>query len=62
MEIKEKDMQACAPEQDSEPMTPLSEDELVAVAGGENPFGDVPRVNVKEIDDRLRNAVGNPKP
>ena len=43
-----------------EDMAPLTDAEIESVSGGVNPFADAPRVNVKEIDDRLRETVGNP--
>lgn len=33
----------------------LSDEDLSQVAGGDNPFEDVPRVPLQPIDDKLRN-------
>ena len=56
--MKKKELKTKLEEQ--EDVTPLADAEIESVSGGVNPFENAPRVNVKEIDDRLRETVGNP--
>jgi hypothetical protein len=56
--MKKKELKSKLEKQ--EDITPLTDEEIESVSGGANPFADAPRVNVKEIDDRLRESVGNP--
>lgn len=56
--MKKKELESKLERQ--EDMAPLTDAEIESVSGGVNPFADAPRVNVKEIDDRLRETVGNP--
>ena len=56
--MKKKELKSKLPEQEN--MAPLTDTEIESVSGGANPLANAPRVNVKEIDDRLRESVGNP--
>ena len=56
--MKKKELKTKLEEQ--EDVTLLTDAEIDSMSGGVNPFADAPRVNVKEIDDRLRETVGNP--
>ena len=56
--MKKNELKSKLPEQEN--MAPLTDAEIESVSGGANPFENAPRVNVKEIDDRLRESVGNP--
>ena len=56
--MKKNELKSKLPEQEN--MAPLTDTEIESVSGGVNPLANAPRVNVKEIDDRLRESVGNP--
>ena len=56
--MKNKELKSKLPEQEN--MAPLTDAEVESVSGGANPLANAPRVNVKEIDDRLRESGGNP--
>ena len=56
--MKKKELESKLQEQEN--MAPLTDVEIESVSGGVNPFADAPRVNVKEIDDRLRDSLARP--